>query len=465
MPSMISVKYSNAKYRKIALICGIAAAAVILVAVGIYYLIHNGVFYKKEDTDRKTYELTSEMQASVAETTLHRGYMFSRTVRLLSEDRLMDPWVLSWYVIPGTTRSVPAMESAYVDSFDQVLLLESYVKDGKRSKAESLIKAIDSSLTDGNGYLLAFKKVDDLAYGTDRKKAESCDPNEDPAYLLLSEPPVSMKATTRYLRALLDYYDKWGNSKTLDKIKTLAEKIYSYGEQTAYRAADQLAKPTPIPVTEKSLVTPVPEETSEPDAEKEAEAPKEKLVSLSGTELAAMDLEAMRRASVLFPEYKEKYEETVRIVKEGKISEDLPLYAWMYTSGEYMYYTGSETKVDLVQSLYVMVHLAEIGQFDSEGYAWVSEKIYNNGYLYTSYDLMSGDACSDVEAPEAYALVLYLSVIKGDERLFSVTFNAMMRNYATLSTSDALYTFFRNVPESRISIYARENLLMELLLK
>ena len=404
------------------------------------------------------------MQATVSETAFHRGYMFSGTVRLLSENRLMDPWVLSWYVIPGTTRSVPAMESAYVDSFDQVLLLESYVKDGKRSKAESLIKAIDDYLTDSSGYLLAFRKADDLAYGSDRKKAESCDQNEDQAYLLLSEPPVSMKATTGYLRALLDYYDKWGSSRTLDKIKTLAGKIFSYGDQTSYRAADQMAMPTPIPVTEKSLITPMPDDT-ENTLPEGSEKKKDQLLSLTGTELAAMDLEAMRRAAILLPEYKEKYEETVRIVKEGKISGDLPLYAWMYTSGGYMYYTGSQTNVDLVSSLYVMVHLAEIGQFDDEGYAWISQQIYNTGFLYTSYDMMSGDPSSDVESSEGYALVLYLSVIKGDDHLFSATYNAMMRNYATLSTSDALYTFFRNIPESRISVYARENLLMELILK
>ena len=89
----------------------------------------------------------------------------------------------------------------------------------------------------------------------------------------------------------------------------------------------------------------------------------------------------------------------------------------------------------------------------------------NTGFLYTSYDMMSGDPSSDVESSEGYALVLYLSVIKGDDHLFSATYNAMMRNYATLSTSDALYTFFRNIPESRISVYARENLLMELILK
>ena len=282
MPSMTSVKYSNAKFRKIALICGISVAAVILVAVGIYFLIHNGVFYKKTYTDGKSYELTPEMQETVSETEFHRGYMFSGTVRLLSENRLMDPWVLSWYVIPGTTRSVPAMESAYVDSFDQVLLLESYVKDGKRSKAESLIKAIDDYLIDSSGYLLAFRKADDLAYGSDRKKAESCEQNEDQAYLLLSEPPVSMKATTGYLRALLDYYDKWGSSSTLDKIKTLAGKVFTYGDQTSYRAADQMAMPTPIPVTEKSLITPMPDDTentlpegSEKDSEEYQQAVRE----------------------------------------------------------------------------------------------------------------------------------------------------------------------------------------------
>lgn len=477
MPSMTSVKYSNKKIRRIAMISGIAVAAVVLISVGIYLLIRNGVFYKKTDTDAKKYSMTWDMQQIVSESDVHQGYMFSKTLKLTSEDRLMDPWVLSWYVIPGTTRSVPEMESAYVDSFDQVLLLESYVKEGKRSKAESLIKAIDESLTNEDGYLLAFRKADELAFGTDRKKAENCDDFENQAYLLLSDPPVSMEATTRYLRALLNFYDKWGNSKTLDKVKALAEKVYAYGDQTSYRAADQMAMPTPLPVTEKSLITPMPEdiaetkptgsdESADPDAKETSAEPKDQLVSLSGTELSAMDLDAMRRASVLLPKYKAQYEETVRIVKEGKISSELPLYAWMYTKeGGYMYYTGSAGNVDLVPSLYVMVHLAEIGQLDDEGYAWVSQQIYNTGFLYTSYNMMSGDVASDVEASEAYPLVLYLSVIKGDDRLFEATYHAMTRNYATLSTSTALYTFFRNVPESRIAVYARDNLLMELILK
>ena len=166
-----------------------------------------------------------------------------------------------------------------------------------------------------------------------------------------------------------------------------------------------MAMPTPIPVTEKSLITPMPDDT-ENTLPEGSEKKKDQLLSLTGTELAAMDLEAMRRAAILLPEYKEKYEETVRIVKEGKISGDLPLYAWMYTSGGYMYYTGSQTNVDLVSSLYVMVHLAEIGQFDDEGYAWISQQIYNTGFLYTSYDMMSGDPSSDVESSEGYALVL-----------------------------------------------------------
>ena len=41
----------------------------------------------------------------------------------------------------------------------------------------------------------------------------------------------------------------------------------------------------------------------------------------------------------------------------------------------------------------------------------------------------------------------------------------MMRNYATLDTSVALYDFFRNADDSRIAVYARENLLMELILR
>ncbi|MBO4688224.1 MAG: hypothetical protein J5636_06895 [Clostridiales bacterium] len=454
MPSLTSVKYSNKKVMRIVRIVAICVAVAAVLGFGIYYLLTSGVFYKKADTDAKSYELTEKMQAAVMESELQQGYMFSRSVKLLMEDRGMDPWVLSWYVIPGTTRSVPAMESAYVDTMDQVLLLESYVREGKKSNAEALMKAIDASLVNENGMLIAFAKADTLVT-TDRTKEEYGELYENPAYLQIEEAPVSMAATTEYLEALLDYYDKWGSDKLLDRIKDLSAKVMEAGYTTSYRAADQLARPTPIPVTEKSLVTPVPE-----DEETEVE-----VVSLEGIELSAMNLEAMRRVSFLLPKYQEKYEEIVTIVKEGKISQELPLYAWMYTDGGYMYYTGSEANVELVSSLYVMIHLAEIGELDRDSYAWVAEQIYNNGFLYESYNIMSGTAGSDIEASEAYPLVLYLAKIKGDDDLFTATYSAMMRNYATLSTSPALYTFFRNVENSRIAVYARENLLMELLLK
>ena len=460
MPSMTSVKYTNKKVKKILLICGIAVAAAALVATGIYLVVRNGVFYKKEDTAGNSYSMTAEMKAVMTESDLHKGYMFSRTTKLLAEDRSTDPWVLSWYMLPGTTRTVPAMESAYVDTFDQILLLESYIEEGKRSKAESLIRAIDSSLTDGSGYLLSFRKADDLIT-SDRTKEEHNDTLEEQSYLLLTDPPVSMKATTRYLRALLDFYDKWGSKKTLEKIEKLADLVFGADGKKSYRAADRAAKPTPIPVTEKSLVTPVPEDEADKD-EKSGNI----LIGIDGTELSAMDLDAMRRAAVLFPKYQEKYEAVMKTVKDGKISTELPLYAWMCTGeGEYTYYTGSTGDVELLPSLYVMVYLAETGNLDSDGYAWISEQIYNGGYLYTSYNMISGEAASKTEAMDAYPLVMYLAMIKGDDNLFALTYQAMMRHYATLSTSPALYTFYRDLDDSRYAVYARENLLMELILK
>lgn len=457
MPSLTAVKYTNKKIKKYLKIGGIALGAIAVITAAVLFVMKSGILNKKVDTDGKDFRMTSAMNSVVSETEFHKGYMFSRTTKLLSEDRMMEPFVLSWYLIPGTTRSVPEMESSYVDTLDQVLLLESYILEGKRSKADAMIKAIDNSLTDESGFLFSFKRADDLISPDSRTKTQLSDLYEDPLYIRYSEPPVSLAATTRYIRALLNYYDKWGGSSLFSRIKELSGKIFSSGEQTTYRPADQLAIPTPEPVTEKSLITPIPEQPEEDP---------EKMVALSGIELGGLDLEALRRATVLWSEYKEKYESLVEMVKGGKISQDLPLYAWMYSEESgYMYYTGSSGEVDLVSSLRVMVYLAEIGQLDKEGYAWVSQQIYNAGVLYESYDVISGYAISEKEAYEAYPLVLYLALIKGDEDLFSVTYNVMMRNYATLSTSTALYAFFRDVEDSRIAVYARENLLMELILR
>ena len=452
MPTLTQVKYTNPKIGKTLKIVGIVLAALILVTVGIYVLHRSGLLAKKEDTDARSYTMTPEMSQITMESDLHTGYLFSRTQKILQEDRGTDPWVVNWYVIPGTTRTVPAMQSGYVDAFDQVLLLETYVSEGSRSKADSLMKAIDDELCCEDGTLRAFIRL------PKRDQVEYADGSiyENDVFEQLDQAPVSMKATNRYLRALLNYYDRWGGKKVLNRIKDLAAIVFGSESSTSYKAADRIAAPTPIPVTEKSLVPEVTEEETNPSG----------VVSQTGVELSSLDLEALRRTAVLLPEYQEKYEALVQIVKGGKISENLPLYAWMYLDEEnYTYYAGSEMSVELVPSLYTMVYLAEIGEMDQSSYAWVSGQIYNSGYLFTSYDLISGEATTETEALEAYPLVMYLAMIKGDEELFEATFSAMMRNYATLDTSEALYMYFREVENGRIAVYARENLLAEIYIR
>ena len=200
MPALTSVKYTNKKVKKIVTISVIAVVAVIAIVVGVKFLLESGAFSKKEDTAANSFFMTDEMNSVVSETEFHRGYMFSRVTKILSDDPKMNPWVLSWYVLPGTTRSVPAMQSAYVDTFDQVLLLESYVREGKRSAAKTLIDAIDTSLTDGNGYLLKFKRADELVSEENRPEVEKSDLYEDQANLLLTDAPVSMEAKSRMQR-------------------------------------------------------------------------------------------------------------------------------------------------------------------------------------------------------------------------------------------------------------------------
>ncbi|MBP5493385.1 MAG: hypothetical protein J6Y08_11135 [Clostridiales bacterium] len=447
------------KNQKIWIIAAVAVVAVALIVTAVILIRNSSLFYKKKDTGAIVFKMTEAMSDTLKEGEFQKGYMFTRTEKNLMEDRGTSPWLLSWYVLPGTTRSVPALESSYVDTYNQVLLLDSYILEGKKSKADKLIKAIDSQLTRDDGYLAEFARISDLV--PDRGDVtifDGCDRNEEPTYLLMEDAPASLAATSLYLRVLMDYYDKWGDAALLTRIEEMAEFVFATDTMTGYKAADQLAKPTPIPVSEDMPITPEPDPEEDPG--------KEKLISLDGLELSSMDLEALYRASVLFPEYEEKYQEWVKIVKEGKISETLPLYAWMYTgNGEYMYYAGSAGTVDLLPSLYTMVQLARLGELDNDSYAWVQQQMINSEFLYTAYDLLSGTPASSVEAVEAYPLVMELAIIKGDENLFRITHAAIMRQYATLSTSQALYMVFRNMEEGRYAVYARENLLLEIYLR
>ena len=174
----------------------------------------------------------------------------------------------------------------------------------------------------------------------------------------------------------------------------------------------------------------------------------------------------MKRASAIDPKYEKTYEEWLKLVKNGKVSDVLPLFAWMYVGdGNYTFYAGGDADVELVPSLYVILHLAEVGELDPDSYSWVQMQVLNTGFLYTKYNMFSGAATSEVEAYEAYPLVLELAVIKNDEALFKAAYNAMMRQYATLSSSQILHTLYRDVENSRIELRARENLLAEIFLR
>ena len=457
MSFLKEVKQSN---RRIWWRAGIAAAVLAVVGTAGYFLWKSDLFYKKINTDAKEFTVNTEMNQLIQESDLQTGYMTSRMKQVLMENRGMDPFMLSWVVVPGTTRSVPGYQSEYVDTFEQVLLLENYVLSGKKSNAETLMKAIEENLVSEDGRLMNYAKADSLGVDTSSASA-TYDPNndyEETAYPLMQAPTVSMQATTTYLRVLLDYYDKWGSQKLLQRIEELAERVFEAESVTAYRETDGKVRPTPMPVSEIVTVTPTPTPKEE--------QPVEKLVGQQGLELSAMDLDALRRVSEMWPKYKEKYETILTRVKGGRLSESLPLYAWVCgNDGNYTYYAGSQGDMELIPSLYTMVHLAEVGELDKESYAWISSKIYNAGMLYTKYNLFSGDAVGSEEAVEAYPLVLRLAVINGDSGLFAATYKILMKDYSTLDTSQVLYTFYRNVPEQRIALYARENLLLLLYLR
>ncbi|MBR2751754.1 MAG: hypothetical protein IKD90_11565 [Clostridiales bacterium] len=460
---MASLKEVKQTGRRIWWIAGIAIAAVALIIGVCIFIFKSGFFYKKVDTGAVSFTMTDQMNEVVNESEMQKGYLHTKLLAVLQENRGIAPWILDWVVIPGTTRSVPGFQSGYVDTIDQILLLETYIQDGKKSSAEKLMKAIDAQLADEKGYLTAYAKVSELGLdnGSEGNTYEGNDIYEDRSFLLMEKAPASLQASSLYLRVLMDFYDKWGSEKLLEKIESLAELLAKSEGMPAYRAENREARATPIPVSEILAVTPTP--TPTPDPEKQEER---KLVFQEGLELPGLDLLAMKRASAIDPKYEKTYEEWLKLVKNGKVSDVLPLFAWMYVGdGNYTFYAGGDADVELVPSLYVILHLAEVGELDPDSYSWVQMQVLNTGFLYTKYNMFSGAATSEVEAYEAYPLVLELAVIKNDEALFKAAYNAMMRQYATLSSSQILHTLYRDVENSRIELRARENLLAEIFLR
>jgi len=421
----------------------IPATLLLILSIVFFIIFREQIFYHRMDYTVQKYAPSEEMLAGIEEEGYIPSYMYSKTKELLIRKQGTSPYVLSWYLLPGQLESMTAGQSQYLEATDQILLLRLYVEQGEKKSAKILLKAIDKDFTDEHGNIVGHRLITGIGSISDSAPKNDYFPEmEDPDLTA----GVSLEANCAYLRALLEYYSKWGTQEDWTRIEELASLIYADGQFLHDRVFDPLQSTDILVGTD--------------DIEAFLDANPEISEAYPALMLSALDLEAFRMLAEADEKYRSMYDGALALVEGGMLTEDLPLFSLAYSeeSGGYVFFIGKEAEVQLVPSLKTMLHLAEVGKLPKESLAWVKEQIFNSGYLYERYDIISGNPTSDIEETEAYGLVLQIAAAAGDTDLYVRTLSRLERSLATLDSSAAKYLIFRNADNKRNMITAKDNL-------
>ncbi|SKC86207.1 glycosyl hydrolase family 8 [Maledivibacter halophilus] len=129
--------------------------------------------------------------------------------------------------------------------------------------------------------------------------------------------------------------------------------------------------------------------------------------------ISYLDLYTMKKLISVDSEWKEIYSSSYNILKGGKIK-NTGLYKYQYNLNDKEYTLGDN--INLIQSVYAMIHLAEVGHYDKDGMNWLWEAYTKNGKLYAHYCYESFKPVSKIESTALYSLAARLFYLAGENQ-------------------------------------------------
>lgn len=120
--------------------------------------------------------------------------------------------------------------------------------------------------------------------------------------------------------------------------------------------------------------------------------------------------------------YKKIYNETLKLVLGGQISEAFPLYYSYFDYSKQKYEGGT---LNMAEELTTLLHLAEVGELPQPAVEWLEGEM-DKGCIYASYD-KDGSPAKDgyYESTAVYALVVMIALHEGREELAGQAVNRM----------------------------------------
>ncbi|MDO5518003.1 MAG: glycosyl hydrolase family 8 [Clostridium sp.] len=134
------------------------------------------------------------------------------------------------------------------------------------------------------------------------------------------------------------------------------------------------------------------------------------------TTLCYLDLPTLRMlANLDYHSWKKVYDESVKIIDSGYISDELPLYRKTYYRKDNSYDVSGDA--DTLLSMIVVLNKLEEGQDVSEAVEWIRKEFQQKGKIFTTYNIENKTASSEFESTSAYSMIVQIASLIGDKEI------------------------------------------------
>lgn len=398
--------------KKIITIVIIALAAIL---IGGGYLLYQRYYGGAVKFDIETAPIVDFEHRSVAsDHGIVSDYLWMRTKQLMvgvDDESMLIP---SSYMIAGRLSYQDAESSGEYRLEDQALLLMMYVRSGDRIKAMQLKEQI-------------------LGY--------------------FDFEAVSNTDLAAFLDAYINYYTVYGSVKDGEKIEELVSVLF---DEEGNMRPEALSVASYEQGSFYSLDDPSEGDGSYSSLEQIGEEHPVEYSSLTGIRISSIDLRLIRNLenNGLLPAG--SYEKNLALVLGAQVSDDIPLFAYAYADGIYVYSHNVAAAVDVEESVVTMRHLSETGDLPSDSYNWLKMQILNYGLVRQQYYYSYGSTQGS-EAVGIYSDIMHIALEIDDMDMYERACILEGSRVATYSSSPALSMIYRE-EDGRFVFYARENL-------
>ena len=424
-----------------------AIIVVLVLGAAIFYLFYTGRF-----GGGSRLNLTSPTRVGhdwsdiAADNNIVSDYLFSRTKKLVVAKGGDGILAATTYMIAGRLVAQEAENSGVYELSDQALLLKCYVRAGDGQNAIALKNEVMKRFRLSDGAYKTF------VYSDEAKNSEEL---------------ISVSSSIAWLDALMEYYGSYGNDDDYKEIKHLAGLLFDnegrlipeqisvakYAESLYVSLKDETVRNEEDASLEQVYGTITGDSEGEPAERDEIQEDYE------GVLLSNINLRLIRDLENNDIIAQGAYEKSLKAVKDGFAGSGYAYYAYAtignLDSGDYLYSGQSTGSFDISHNVKTMKNLAEVGELDGESFAEFKSMVVNNGRIYTTYVIMTGNY-SGREAVNAYSDGMLLAYYMGDTDLYDRLSNTLGKRVATKSSSPALYMIFRE-ENDRYIFYSREN--------